>query len=57
MVALSKGISEALNLEVIDLEYNKFEDVGFKALMKAMRKTMACKVLLLQGVHINVEMA
>ena len=37
MIALSKGIQEALNLEFIDLEYNKFEDVGFKALLRAMR--------------------
>ena len=57
MIELAKGIQEAICLETIDLRFNHFERKGFEALIKAMKETMACKVLRLEGLQIEKEEA
>ena len=45
MTELAKGISEAICLEYVDLRHNHFEEKGWKALVDALKATMACQVL------------
>ena len=54
MVEIAKGIQEAICLEFIDLRHNHFERVGFEALITALKSTMACKVLYLEGFHLEM---
>ena len=49
MIEIAKGIKEAISLEYIDLRHNRFERPGFQALIDALKATMACKVLQLEG--------
>ena len=55
MIELAKGIKEAVCLEFVDLRHNHFESEGFVALVDALKCTMACKVLQLEGFHIHEE--
>ena len=57
MIEISKGIKEAISLEYIDLRHNRYELPGFKALIDALKTTMACKVLQLEGFCIQMEEA
>ena len=55
MIEIAKGIKEAINLEYVDLRHNHFEQAGFKALVEALKETMACRALLLEGYDIYNE--
>lgn len=57
MVEIANGIKEAICLEFIDLRHNHFEQQGFKALINALKATMACKVLQLEGFQLGIEEA
>ena len=54
MIEIANGIKEAICLEYIDLRHNHFEQVGFEALIEALKATMACKVLLLEGFQVDL---
>lgn len=51
LTEIAKGIKEAYCLEFIDLRHNHFESKGFEALTDALKTTMACKVLQIEGFH------
>ena len=57
MIEIAKGIREAICLEYVDLRHNHFEKEGFVALIDALKATMACKVLQLEGLAIGIEEA
>ena len=44
-------------LEYVDLRHNHFERQGFVALIDALKSTMVCKVLQLEGYQIEMEEA
>ena len=57
MIEIAKGIKEAICLEHVDLRHNHFEQRGFEALIDALKETMACKVLQLEGFQIKMQQA
>jgi Ran GTPase-activating protein (RanGAP) involved in mRNA processing and transport len=57
MIEIAKGISEAICLELVDLRHNHFEKVGYTALIEALKSTMVCKDLLLEGLTFQMEEA
>ena len=53
MIEIAKGIREAICLEKVDIRHNHFEERGFLALVDALKATMACKILQIEGFQIK----
>ena len=54
---IAKGIKEAICLQYVDLRHNNFETEGLRALIDALKATMACKVLQIEGYYFKMEEA
>ena len=55
MKEIAHGISESIHLETIDLRHNHFEKEGLHALIDALKKTMVCQKLKLEGIFFDME--
>ena len=55
MKEIAKGIKESVHLKCIDLRHNLFEKEGLHALINALKNTMTCEILKLEGIFIDME--
>ena len=55
MHEIAEGIGESIHLYSIDLRHNHFEKEGLHSLIKALKKTMVCSVLKLEGIFFDEE--